>query len=336
MAGSKFKLSAIPSPKDERDYKVAMLAPTLNTFPESFRIPYNGKIKNQGDVGSCVAYSLSYIREIQEEKQTGEFKEFSVGFVYANRQPEDHQEPGMIPRQALNSLRKTGNVYHELFPFNEEYPNILKRFKPVAEGLSTTAEPYRVTTYAKIDTLDQLKSALMQLGPVTACFPIHESFYKLNEKNAKAKIPNKKKKADKFLGYHEMTIVGWTEDDSLIVLNSWGDNWGDGGYAYIPQGYPITEMWSVTDNILPDSTVSKGEKGKFFSILVDGIFQIKTTAYTFLKSLQKKGIENAYVMQEDGHYEVRIGYYHSEDDPNLDKVKCKLDECGIPNRLVQK
>jgi C1A family cysteine protease len=45
-----------------------------------------------------------------------------------------------------------------------------------------------------------------------------------------------------------MTIVGWTETH-WIVLNSWGKNYGDKGFCYIPFDYPIVEVWAITDNI---------------------------------------------------------------------------------------
>ena len=48
-------------------------------------------------------------------------------------------------------------------------------------------------------------------------------------------------------GYHAMTIVGWTADNYWIVLNSWGDTWGKGGFGYIPFSYPIVEAWGVID-----------------------------------------------------------------------------------------
>lgn len=31
---------------------------------------------------------------------------------------------------------------------------------------------------------------------------------------------------------HAVTIVGWCSD-AWIIKNSWGDDWGYGGYAYI-------------------------------------------------------------------------------------------------------
>jgi len=37
-------------------------------------------------------------------------------------------------------------------------------------------------------------------------------------------------------GGHAVTVVGYREAD-LIVQNSWGHDWGDGGFAYLPDEY---------------------------------------------------------------------------------------------------
>ena len=106
-----YKLSAIPSPPDPNDYKVTRLVPLLNTFPVYHSIKYNSVAKNQGDIGSCVPHSISCLKEIIEEKQSGEFRLFSPGFVYANRRNTDFQGEGMVPSQALYNLRHHGIVH---------------------------------------------------------------------------------------------------------------------------------------------------------------------------------------------------------------------------------
>lgn len=43
---------------------------------------------------------------------------------------------------------------------------------------------------------------------------------------------------DACLGGHEMLVVGYNRTTQLFtVLNSWGSNWGDHGFCYIPYGY---------------------------------------------------------------------------------------------------
>lgn len=40
------------------------------------------------------------------------------------------------------------------------------------------------------------------------------------------------------LGAHAMLCVGYSEPDQVFIArNSWGQDWGDGGYCYVPYSY---------------------------------------------------------------------------------------------------
>jgi C1A family cysteine protease len=245
-------LGAIPSEEDKRDYHISMFTEVAQTFPQEFRLGYTEKIKNQGNIGSCVAQSLAYTREITEEKQSGAFKEFSAGFIYGNRVGtlgEVFESEGMAPRDALKNLHEYGDVLLEDFPQNDVYPVVRDLVKANRDELYKKAEYFKITSYIKLLTIDEVKTAIMTLGPVTAMFPIYSSFNKVTKTSPIIPIPDAAKEA--FQGYHEMTIVGWRKDNTFIVLNSWGASWGDSGKCYVPFDYPVYEYWSITDKIMP-------------------------------------------------------------------------------------
>ena len=55
--------------------------------------------------------------------------------------------------------------------------------------------------------------------------------------------------SEKMIGGHAMLIVGST-DTHFIVRNSWGAEWGDNGYCYIPLDYLTDEnladdFWAI-------------------------------------------------------------------------------------------
>lgn len=248
-------LGAIPSPPDGRDYHLAMIATEGAYFPENFEIEYPGEVKNQGSVGSCVPHSLAYCREITEATQSGAFREFSTGFIYANRQGtmgELLEQEGMVPRDALKNLQKYGDVLEETFPHNDIYPVVKKLLeKEIFLNPFTYdfAKPYRIGTYYRLYTENEIKTALTELGPVTICVPIYPSFYKTGAGGA----VNLPQEGEKLQGHHQMTITGWQEGH-WKVLNSWGPDWGNGGYCYLPFTYPVTEYWGQVDNIVADTT----------------------------------------------------------------------------------
>lgn len=243
-------LGAVPSPVDTRDYNIAMFTPVAKAHAKSFKLKYTEKIKDQGAIGSCVAHSLAYTREIAEEAQTGTFKEFSVGFIYANRVGtvgDIFESEGMIPRDALQNLKKYGDVLLPDFPVNDKYPVVRVLLAARRDELYKMADPYKITSYLRLYTVDEVQTALETLGAVTVMIPVYTSFNKVSASNPVVPIPDTAKET--LLGYHEMTIVGWRDDNKYIVLNSYGDKWGDKGKCYLPYDYPITELWSITDKL---------------------------------------------------------------------------------------
>lgn len=124
-------LGVIPSPVDERDWKITKLIPQekiITTFPEEFEIPYNHDIKNQNAIGACVWHSFAYIREETEQKQCKEYVRLSPASGYLNRLDSDYQGVGLIPRQGLNTLVRDGISSWDVFPVNLEYPSGKRNF----------------------------------------------------------------------------------------------------------------------------------------------------------------------------------------------------------------
>jgi hypothetical protein len=106
---------ARPSRKDRRDYVIAGAdAPPPSSF--SLTIP---EIKDQGQVGSCVAHSMSYISEHLMVGKPARFDKASVGWVYGYRPDGYYRGEGMYPRDALKTLRDCGSVRHVFFPYNK-------------------------------------------------------------------------------------------------------------------------------------------------------------------------------------------------------------------------
>ena len=258
MDYTKIPLGAIPSPPDERDFPITKLVPRAVSFPEEFILHYNHEIKNQGTVNSCVAHSLAYCREIVEEQQLNEYKKMSVGFIYGNRSDTDYQGEGWHPREALNHLLKEGACEYDLFPYNEEYPGIREKVLANKDALLKNALPHRITAYARLYTLDDIRTTLIQLkSPVTFIMKICPSFYQISPYNPAFTPPSG---SEALYGLHEMTITGWKKrngQDVLVVLNSWGEEWGAKGFFYVPfsvfdaQSYYFVEIWSITDKIFP-------------------------------------------------------------------------------------
>ena len=84
--------------------------------------------------------------------------------------------------------------------------------------------------------LYHLKSCLDEGLPFVFGFAVYESFE--TEEVAKTGVMIMPTEKDNILGGHAVMAVGYDNDKEVfIVRNSWGVNWGDQGYFYMPYEY---------------------------------------------------------------------------------------------------
>ena len=253
------KCGVIEEEPDPRDYTLDMIIKEKKPekYPKRFQHKYPFKPKNQGRVASCVAHALTSVREINFDRK-GVKAEFSPGFTYACRVKVNtaHMGPGMITSAALREMRKVGAMLQEDFPWHEEMPGLYESyFKPDKEKWTSMAKEFRVDdpvgTYARLRSIDEIFEALYNLGPVVIGMRMFREYedppWSENDYRMTAPIIGTERES------HLMVIVGW-EKDAFIILNSWGENWKDGGYFYMPfeffnhkdlncRAYVIKEKW---------------------------------------------------------------------------------------------
>lgn len=240
---------AIISPPDIRDYRIAS---TTKEFPASFELEMPA-VKSQGSVGSCVAHSIALVMEFYNKKQHHEDIPMSVGYIYGNRVSSNYKGSGMYTREALKDACAEGDVPYENFPFNREVPDIFAMVEREKEELAPKALPFRITSYVKVATEKEIKTAVYNGYPVI--FSI--KWYK----DAKVKngiLTSSRKTSD---SSHCMVIYGWDEN-GWKFQNSWGSDWGDKGRAVLPYDYPIQQAYSIIDELVGDITIKKPFKAK--------------------------------------------------------------------------
>lgn len=111
-----------------------------------------------------------------------------------------------------------------------------------------------VVYYRVLQTLIQIKQALIKGFPIVFGFQVYESFERIGLDG----IMHLPRFSEKLLGGHAVLMVGFDDNividgikGAFIVRNSWGPNWGDKGYFYMPYSYatnPIraNDFWTVT------------------------------------------------------------------------------------------
>lgn len=86
---------------------------------------------------------------------------------------------------------------------------------------------FRIKSWRKVDDPDEIKK-LLKHGPLVTVMAVYQSFL-----HYKSGVYHPLKE-DPFVGFHCITVVGF--DDELgawLIRNSWGEDWGMNGYAWI-------------------------------------------------------------------------------------------------------
>ena len=246
-------LGALFSEPDVRDY----VAKTKNTeFPDEFELKLP-KVKNQGNVNSCVAHALSTAVEYFDTKEKGSYTQMSTGYIYGNRRFSLHKGEGMYTRDAIKTVTKYGDVPNVYFPHNVEVPEAIEKFEKESDAIELEGYYYKLKEYFKLNSVQAIKTSLMENGPVIMAMPWYSDIKVVDGVMQTAEDPKTK------LGGHCMVIYGWNEN-GWKVRNSWGRNWGDKGNVVIPYEIKLSETWAIKDAEADSTlTIEKPFSSKF-------------------------------------------------------------------------
>lgn len=199
-------------------------------------------IYDQGQLGSCTANGWARCFEFDQRKlKYPDFMPSRLQIYYNERVIEGTvtDDAGAMIRDGAKALAKYGATNETLWPY------IIEKFAVApSKAAVTDAAKHKAVRYWRVDNTQSanILSALSHGFPVVFGTTLYESF----ESDAVArtgKVPMPRTR-EQPIGGHCMVIVGATKT-SWIVANSWGTEWGDGGYCYMPINY-------LTNNNLAD------------------------------------------------------------------------------------
>ena len=278
----RFACGSLFSLPDLRDY----VATTQKTaFPEDFELGVMPEVKSQGSVGSCVAHALSILTEYFNEKETGKFTKMSTGYIYGNRTLSAYKGEGMITRDAIKTLSKYGNVSYEKFPNNIEVPDAIEEYEKVADSLESVGTPYRIQSYFRLNTDEDIKAHLMDGNLVVFAMYWYDDIKIVDGVMVTDQVKTSK------TGGHCMVIYGWNER-GWLVQNSWGSDWGDGGRFVLPYNVSKKETWGTVD-YKSDSTLDvtkpfNSNVGKAFAKCLHNICKFFHNLFNKIKNMFNK------------------------------------------------
>jgi len=100
---------------------------------------------------------------------------------------------------------------------------------------------YKVNDFCLAMQSDSIKREIVTNGPIIGQMQPYTDFLAYKEGTY-----HKTPESFKFNGYHIVKIIGWSQSidgsDEWIVENSWGETWGENGYARIVGGRGDTQI----------------------------------------------------------------------------------------------
>ena len=243
----------VESSYDARDYKIK----ADSEFPETFELPYKVSVKNQGSKPTCVAHAVSSLIEYHNLIETGKYRKFSTEFVYGTRDIGYYIGDGMVIRDALKTIKKYGDCYYADCPGNHDTADAMKNINEKVEEYRDLAYPHRIGSYYRVRTQEEIKTALMNHGPVVISMTCKDNAYIADDIYC---YPQDAENS----GRHCVLVVGWNKN-GWIIQNSWGALYAGDGYFTLPFDFKINEAWGTTDQKDDCSLLKRKVRNKFMN-----------------------------------------------------------------------
>lgn len=212
--------------------------------------PWLTAVENQGDTMSCVANAVAGAYEYLAKMHTGNDVDVSRLFVYYNARRLEVEadtpieDDGACIRSAIESLKLYGACAEVTYPFDEKRVNEVPPPPVYAEAAQFLVEDMRLVP----TELAAWKSCLAQGLPIIFGLNLYQSFERQRKKGM-VPMPSAREAARASHGSHAMLAVGYSDPDRVfIVRNSWGADWGDRGYCYIPYDYLLNSEFNDGDS----------------------------------------------------------------------------------------
>ncbi len=188
---------------------------------------------DQGQQSSCVSWALAYgWKSFSENRKrawglSGNDHVFSPAFLY-NQHHQGGCNTGMAIPSALAALATEGVSSLKDFPYS-----FADCTSQPSDAVRAQAKSFRIQSYKQVaNDVTEIRGHLAAKDPVVIAMRLDKAFDSLKGSAVFNGPPGPT------TGRHAMVVVGYDDGrQAFRILNSWGKNWGDGGYAWI--GYSV-------------------------------------------------------------------------------------------------
>ncbi len=222
-------------------------------------------VEDQRSLGSCTANAGVGVIEYYERKAFGRHIDASRLFLYkvTRNLMKMKGDTGAYLRKTMGAMVLFGVPPEEYWPYTDDTEKFDK--EPPAFCYAF-AQNYKTIQYYRHDppgvlpgtVLERVKVHLAGGHPSMFGFTVYSSI-ELADKRGAIPFPGP---SERILGGHAVVAVGYDDRikianaggsgeslGALLIRNSWGKGWGDGGYGWLPYEYILRglaeDFWSV-------------------------------------------------------------------------------------------
>lgn len=229
---------------DPRDLRDRLYTPTQT--PPRVRVDLRAwatTIEEQDHLGSCTGQAAVGAYELQMFFEKQYRLDLSRLFVYYNSRlvgGDVTQDEGAYIRDVIKALKEYGVCAEVLWPYKIDQFAV----RP-DEGSYEDAKKRTIKNYYRLIDIDDIIDALNNNYPILFGMLVYDSFDFVNrDREYIVELPQPKESP---VGAHAMCLVGYDQSRKLLIArNSFGKDWGDQGYCWIPYDYVKSEfidMW---------------------------------------------------------------------------------------------
>jgi hypothetical protein len=218
----------------ERIFPCARRRPALPTYVDltaKEKASLWPAIFDQGVEGSCTAQSVvgmgSFLLAVEGEEVRD--RVLSRQLLYGESRGWAPVDDGATLRDSMKALARVGDCPEYLWPY--EKPWAVRPPPSVYAAAKRRAD----CVYARLSTVQDMRQCLADGFPFVGGFTVFEAFEGLNARNSLLPLPTP---GEEPLGGHAVCFVGYDDDAKAFrVRNSWGVDWGNVGYFWMPFSY---------------------------------------------------------------------------------------------------